>query len=114
VDKLSEIEATSESPSAAEKQELLILLATRLRRGRQSTPQQREAVPSLGRLLMSAPLGEDDVPARSSAGFDRTALENAASKMDEFLEHHGFSETELEEIGHVFKAWRKNRKSLEE
>jgi len=63
---------------------------------------------------MSAPLGEEDVPARSSAGLDSAALTNAASKMDQFLEHQGFREPELEEIGHAFKAWRKNRKSLEE
>jgi hypothetical protein len=114
MDKLSEIEAATEALFAAEKQELLVFLATRLRRERQSVPQQREAVPSLGRLLMSAPLGEEDVPARSSAGLDRAALKNAASKMDEFLEHQGFTEPELEEIGQAFKAWRKNRKSVEE
>ncbi len=51
------------------------------------------------------------IPARAGrADLDRAALKAAASKLGQLLEREGLSESELEEVGRDFKAWRKSRK----
>lgn len=80
---LPEIEDAAETLSAAQKQELLLFLAARLRHERQSVPQPRR----FPLEQMWAWITED--------GAD--------------LEHKSLSDAELEEIDSDFKSWRENR-----